>query len=46
MNAIIQNAPGYSQAYAQGVPRSYSWCAGARKVSLKASPATFTAVTG
>lgn len=45
LDAIIQNTPGYSQAYPAGVPGSYSWCNGVTK-GRNAPPADFTAVTG
>jgi hypothetical protein len=43
-DAIIQNTPGYSQAYAAGVPPSFSWCAGTTGDS-RPPPAEFRAVT-
>jgi hypothetical protein len=45
IDAIVQNTPGYSQAYPAGVPRTYSWCAGTPGDS-RPPPPGFTAVTG
>jgi hypothetical protein len=44
LEAIIQNTPGYSQAYPAGVPRTFSWCIGASG-DKRPPPAGFTAVT-
>lgn len=45
-DAVSQNTPGYSEAFAAGVPRNYSWCAGSYKPpNHTAPPAGFTAVT-
>lgn len=44
MAAIIQNTPGYSEAYPAGVPRTFSWCAGTPGDS-RPPPPNFTAVT-
>jgi len=44
LEAIIQNTPGYSQAYPAGVPRTFSWCAGTPGDS-RPPPPDFTAVT-
>jgi hypothetical protein len=47
LDAVIQNTPGHSEAYAAGVPRNYEWCSGSYKPSnLSAPPPEFTAVTG
>lgn len=45
LDAITQNTPGYSQAYAAGVPRSFNWCAGSYKPFGNTPPTDFTAVT-
>ena len=47
LDAISQNTIGYSEGYAAGVPRSYSWCNGSYKpLNSSAPPQDFTAVTG
>lgn len=47
LDAVVQNTPGHSEAYAAGVPRSYDWCRGSYKPpNLSAPPPEFTAVTG
>lgn len=46
VDAVNQNTPGYSEAFATGVPRSYSWCAGSYKPPNHTEPpAGFTEVT-
>ncbi|ARP99842.1 hypothetical protein [Pseudorhodoplanes sinuspersici] len=46
VDAVSQNTPGYSEAFAAGVPRGYSWCAGSYKPPNRtAPPAGFTSVT-
>jgi hypothetical protein len=46
-DAILQNTPGYSEAYPAGVPRSYAWCSGSyRPAANRVPPPDFTAVTG
>jgi hypothetical protein len=44
LTAIIQNTPGYSEAYPAGVPRTFSWCVGTRGES-RPPPTGFTAAT-
>lgn len=47
LDAITQNAIGYSEGYPVGVPRSYAWCSGSYKPrGTSAPPSDFTAVTG
>jgi len=47
LDAIAQNTPGYSDAYAAGVPKTYGWCNGSYKPSENSvPPSNFTAVTG
>lgn len=47
LDALLQNTPGYSEGYPDGVPVTYAWCGGSyRPHANRAPPFDFTAVTG
>lgn len=47
VDAVVQNTPGYSDGYPEGVPATYAWCGGSyRPPGNRAPPPDFTAVTG